>query len=200
MIENYGSDYLYASIPNLLGPLQGQGRETLEWRFIRLASDPSSNFNLHLYPVTLLDISHSPAATSSSSTTVSVLGSPLLPVSRLRRSHSGRSSILPPSGKGTFWLGIGPNGFEFHEVGDFSKYLPCWFLSLQFLYCCKADPKNLYTWLWAKLDRQAYCLPEELELLNPLRCFDHLRGDFFDRGVKEALLWITKIWKFIRVD
>ncbi|VDK40765.1 unnamed protein product [Taenia asiatica] len=115
MIESYGSDYLYASIPNLLGPLQGQGRETLEWRFIRLASDPSSNFNLHLYPVTLLDASHSPVATSSSSTTVSVLGSPLLPVSRLRRSHSGRSSILPPSGKGTFWLGIGPNGFEFHE-------------------------------------------------------------------------------------
>ncbi|KAH9279788.1 hypothetical protein ECG_07480 [Echinococcus granulosus] len=114
MIESYGSGYLYASIPNLLGPLEGQGRETLEWRFIRLASDPSSNFNLHLYPVSLLDISHSPAATSSS-TTITVLSSPLLPVSRLRRSHSGRSSILPPSGKGTFWLGIGPNGFEFHE-------------------------------------------------------------------------------------
>ncbi|KAM7540210.1 hypothetical protein Aperf_G00000025320 [Anoplocephala perfoliata] len=60
MIENYGSDYLYDNIPRLLAPLRGQSRESVEWRFIRLASDPSSDFNLHLYPVTLSDPSHYP--------------------------------------------------------------------------------------------------------------------------------------------
>ena len=114
MIQNYGTRYLYENISNLLAPLKGQGRETLEWRFIRLASDPSSNFNLHLYPVALMDTVQSSSVASSSP--VSMLSSPLRPMSRLGRSLSGRSSILSPPGKGTFWLGIGPNGFEFHEV------------------------------------------------------------------------------------
>uniref|UniRef100_A0A5K3FKW5 FERM domain-containing protein n=1 Tax=Mesocestoides corti TaxID=53468 RepID=A0A5K3FKW5_MESCO len=111
MIDSYGKDYLYANIPNLIAPLSGQVREILQWRFIRLASESSSNFNLHLYRVSPLDVS-----TSSFRLTVSV--STLKHSSRLRRSHSGRSSLILPSGKGSFWLGIGPNGFEFHEEDD----------------------------------------------------------------------------------
>lgn len=114
MIDNYGSDYLYDSIPSLLAPLRGQSRESVEWRFVRLASDPSSDFNLHLYPVTLSDPSHvNSAAANLVPSSTYLLSSP---VTRIRRSHSGRSSLLKTSGKGTFWLGIGPSGFEFHEA------------------------------------------------------------------------------------
>ncbi|VDL15710.1 unnamed protein product [Hymenolepis diminuta] len=113
MIDNYGSDYLYDNIPSLLAPLKGQGRESVEWRFIRLASEQSSDFNLHLYPVSLSDLSHlNNSVSNTTSSTTSLLSSP---INLIRRSHSGRSSILKTSGKGTFWLGIGPNGFEFHE-------------------------------------------------------------------------------------
>ncbi|VDO05885.1 unnamed protein product [Rodentolepis nana] len=114
MIDNYGSDYLYDNISNLLAPLKSQSRESVEWRFIRLASEPSSNFNLHLYCVSLSNPSHvNNTVSNASPSSTSLLSSP---VTRIRRSYSSRSSILKTSGKGTFWLGIGPNGFEFHEA------------------------------------------------------------------------------------
>ncbi len=117
MIDEYGSEYLYENIPKLLAPLVGQVRENLEWRFMRLASDPSSDFNLHLFRASPLE----PTLTSASSSSHSATSAPATTekhTSSLRRTHSGRSSIPIPSGKGSFWLGVGPTGFVFHEVNE----------------------------------------------------------------------------------
>ncbi|VDK75699.1 unnamed protein product [Dibothriocephalus latus] len=103
LIDAYGADYLIQSIPTLIRKLADIPRDALEFRYIRLASEASSNFNLHLYQVSPLY----PASVEH--------GRPQSQRPVLRRSFSRCSHSNVSSGCGSFWLGISPYGLEFHE-------------------------------------------------------------------------------------
>uniref|UniRef100_A0A0X3NKN9 FERM domain-containing protein 1 n=2 Tax=Schistocephalus solidus TaxID=70667 RepID=A0A0X3NKN9_SCHSO len=103
LIDAYGADYLIRSIPTLIRKLVNIPRDALEFRYIRLASEASSNFNLHLYQVSPLYPTPVDHVRSESQRPV------------LRRSFSRCSHSNISSGCGSFWLGISPYGLEFHE-------------------------------------------------------------------------------------